>query len=163
MIYLIKAEETNLYKIGYTAGKAKDRLNGMQTGCPHKLSIIKTVKGDIRQEKWIHDFFSKNKERGEWFKFSKDEIEDVIYQMKNYKEEDDISIESWRNFYEEHIKDSKSIDYKMEYFIELAVCEIMLNNNDTAIQRLLEFKELLFSRTRIIGMPKLTNKILNTK
>ena len=163
MIYLIKAEDTNLYKIGYTAGKVEDRLSGMQTGCPHKLSIVKTVKGDTRQEKWLHEKFINNKKRGEWFGFCDDEIEDVVHQMKNYREEDDISIEAWRDFYEKHIRNSKSTDYKMEYFIELAICEIILNNNDTAIQRLIEFQELLFSRNRMIGMPKLTDKILNTK
>ena len=51
----------------------------------------------------------------------------------------------------------------MEYFIELAICEIILNNKDTAIQRLIEFQELLFSRNRMIGTPRLTDKILNTK
>ena len=107
--------------------------------------------------------FINNKKRGEWFGFCDDEIEDVVHQMKNYREEDDISIEAWRDFYEKHIRNSKSTDYKMEYFIELAICEIILNNNDTAIQRLIEFQELLFSRNRMIGMPKLTDKILNTK
>ena len=49
MNYLIKAEETNLYKIGYTAGTTESRVKAMQTGCPHKLSIIKEVNGS--QEK----------------------------------------------------------------------------------------------------------------
>ena len=163
MIYLIKAEETNLYKIGYTAGSAEDRLNGMQTGCPHKLSIVKTVKGDVRQEKWLHKSFSNNKKRGEWFEFSDDEVEDVVDKMKNYRDANDIDIEQWRAYYDKHIRDSKSTDYSMEYFIQLAILEIMCNNYDTAIQRLVEFKELLFSRTRIIGIPELTDKILNTK
>ena len=31
MIYLVKAEETNLYKIGYTKGQVKNRVKGLQT------------------------------------------------------------------------------------------------------------------------------------
>ena len=36
MIYLIRAEETNLYKIGYTANSPETRMESLQTGCPYK-------------------------------------------------------------------------------------------------------------------------------
>ena len=67
MIYLIRAGETDLYKIGYTSGKAKKRVKGLQTGCPHKLSIVRVLQGDQEREKWLHKTFSKYRKEGEWF------------------------------------------------------------------------------------------------
>ena len=81
MIYLVKAEETNLYKIGYTGGKAKNRVKAMQTGCPHKLSIIKEVHGSQEREKWLHEAFSENRRQGEWFEFDEETIESVCEKM----------------------------------------------------------------------------------
>lgn len=162
MIYLIKAEETNLYKIGYTAGKSKNRIKAMQTGCPHKLLVVEEVAGAVEKEKWLHKSFSEYRKQGEWFEFDEQIIDSVLDKMKQkHTIEDDTTLEDWRVFHEKHIRDSKSVDYRMEYFIELAILEIMSGNNDTAIQRLTEFKTILFGGGNLSIFPSLTERILN--
>ena len=69
MIYLIKAEETNLYKIGYTAGTTESRIKTMQTGCPYELSIIKEVDGSLEKEKWLHKTFKKYRSKSSQKKY----------------------------------------------------------------------------------------------
>ena len=166
MVYLVRAEETNLYKIGYTNGKVKDRVKSMQTGCPHKLSVIIKVHGDIDKERFLHETFSEHRKQGEWFEFNENFVaEKVIEKMTimTDQEWDEINIISWRDTYEEWMRDSKCTDSKMEHFIFLAILEIMLGRNDIAIQRLMEFKEIIFSGSRLKGMPELTERIYNTE
>ena len=86
MIYLIKAENTDLYKIGYTSKSAKHRLKSLQTGNPYKLNIIKESKGNISKEKYIQNWFNYKKTQGEWFKFNDSDIKNVIKMMVNKKE-----------------------------------------------------------------------------
>ena len=81
MIYLVKAEGTNLYKIGYTGGKAKNRVKAMQTGCPYKLSIIKEVDGSQYREKLLHEAFLGKRKQGEWFEFDDETLEEVNLKM----------------------------------------------------------------------------------
>ena len=81
MIYLVKAEGTNLYKIGYTGGKAKNRVKAMQTGCPYKLSIIKEVDGSQYREKLLHEAFLGKRKQGEWFEFDDETLEEVSVEM----------------------------------------------------------------------------------
>ena len=162
MIYLIKAEETNLYKIGYTAGKSKNRIKAMQTGCPHKLSVIEEVAGSVEKEKWLHKAFSEHRKQGEWFEFDEQIIDSVLDKMRQkHTIEDDIDLEDWRNHFESHIKKSDSCDYSLEDLIYLAILEIMSGNNDTAIQRLMEFKTNLFGGSHLSIFPSLTERILN--
>ena len=66
MIYFIKSESGHI-KIGYADVNTKLRKNNLQTGCPFKLTLLKTVGGDKEQERAIHEMFKKNKFRGEWF------------------------------------------------------------------------------------------------
>ena len=80
MIYLVKAEETNLYKIGYTGGKVKNRVKAMQTGCPHKLSIIRECLGGQEREQMLHKAFSENRKQGEY-----NETEELLESFKPKK------------------------------------------------------------------------------
>jgi len=164
MIYLVKAEGTNLYKIGYTAGKAEDRIKTMQTGCPHKLSIIEEVNGSQEKERWLHKTFSKNRKQGEWFEFNEETLEKVCDKMLTTRlRPNEISTEEWRDMYERFVREYDSTDGTMESFIYLAILEIMCGNNDTAIQRLMEFKTLVFGGTRMTCVPKLIERIWNTE
>lgn len=165
MIYLVKAEGTNLYKIGYTDGKTEKRVKAMQTGCPHKLSIIEEAFGDIDKEKLLHNTFSKQRKQGEWFEFDDDLIQKVVDKMHNATQEELCieKIDSWIEAYESWIRDSRCSNSRLEHFIELAIMYIMRDNGDMAIQRLLEFKEILFSGSRLKYMPELTERISNTR
>ena len=165
MIYLVKAEGTNLYKIGYTDGKAEKRVKTMQTGCPHKLSIIEEAFGDMDKEKFLHNTFSEQRKQGEWFEFDDDLIQKVVDKIHNATQEELCieKIDSWIEVYESWTRDSRCNDSRLEHFIELAIMYIMRNNGDMAIQRLLEFKEILFSGSRLKYMPELTERISNTR
>ena len=71
MIYIIRAEGTNYYKIGSTKDVGK-RLKGLQTGCPNKLSLITSFNGNYEHEKRIQEHLKKYKtrENGEWFELT---------------------------------------------------------------------------------------------
>jgi len=86
MIYLVNAENTDLYKIGYTSVGAENRLKSLQTGSPHKLNIIKQTDGSISKEKYIQNWFYYKKKRGEWFEFNDDDVKNVIDMMLDKKE-----------------------------------------------------------------------------
>ena len=85
MIYLVNAENTDLYKIGYTSVGAETRLKALQTGSPYKLNIIKQADGSISKEKYIQNWFYYKKTRGEWFKFNDDDVKNVIDMMLDKK------------------------------------------------------------------------------
>jgi len=81
-IYLFKTDN-NMYKIG-VADSPKKRLKGVQTGCPTKVEIvfIKQTYKALKVEALLHKMFDKNRVMGEWFKFTDDEVEDVILEIR---------------------------------------------------------------------------------
>ena len=163
MIYLVKAEETNLYKIGYTAGTAEARIKSMQTGCPHKLHLVEEVEGCLEKEKWLHEFFSKNRKQGEWFEFDEKTVEKVCTKIRTEEPKPEVDLEGYRDMYEKFIRNRNSCDYSIESFIYVAILEIMLGNKDTAIQRLREFQTLLWGGSYLNCIPPLTETILDTE
>ena len=163
MIYLIKAENTDLYKIGYTDSGVKSRVKALQTGCPHVLSIVEQCSGSIAHEQHLHQVFEDNRKHGEWFEFDKEVLEKVIDTMTSVGdvEKDIVKIKSARDMYERNIRQDE-YDFGLEDFISLAILEIQLGNHDTAIQRLMEFKTMLFGGTRLKIIPPLNDKIYRT-
>ena len=164
MIYLIRAEKTNLYKIGYTAGKVESRVKGLQTGCPYKISIIRELTGDQAKEKRLHNIFSEFRKEGEWFEFNKETLDEVEKEMfsTTAEEWDIIELESTRDMYEDWVRTSDSSSGHLDRLIDLGILEIMCGRHDVAIQRLLEFKSLVFYGSRLKIIPPLTEKIRNT-
>tara|TARA_R100000654_G_scaffold59512_1_gene86236 strand:+ start:296 stop:793 length:498 start_codon:yes stop_codon:yes gene_type:complete len=160
MIYLVRAEGTNLYKIGYTKGQVKNRVKGLQTSCPHKLSITKEVEGSLSKERQLHEIFTENRKEGEWFEFDEKTLEKVFDAMEesyiHHQQENIEEMEFWRETYEEGIRKG---DCTMSDFIKLAIYETMLGRNDMAIQRLLEFNELVFTQATYRDLPQLTERI----
>lgn len=80
-VYLIRAAETGHYKIGYTSGDPIQRLTKLQTGNPHRLTIV----GDFPcagkfTEKLLHDFFAKSRLSGEWFNLTDEEAQQLLDQ-----------------------------------------------------------------------------------
>jgi hypothetical protein len=69
MIYFIRAQGTNLIKIGCTES-LNGRMSNMQVACPHKLILIKTIDGSYNLEQTFHTRFSEDHIRGEWFNWS---------------------------------------------------------------------------------------------
>lgn len=78
-LYLIKATDTNFYKIGVTTEKAK-RLAILQNGSPIELTyvITKTVKNARELEKLVHTELKAYNVRGEWFELNPSLLKTVI-------------------------------------------------------------------------------------
>lgn len=78
--YLISALGTDLYKIGVTSQTAKERCKNLQTGCPHELSVMATVKTPWAEEieDELHSDLSEHRESGEWFRLEKSQLSHVL-------------------------------------------------------------------------------------
>ncbi len=74
IVYLIKSGE--LYKIGMTTGTIENRVKSLQTGSPHRLEIIHTIKTNDPHnlETYLHDLFKNKRVNGEWFNLDKRDI-----------------------------------------------------------------------------------------
>jgi hypothetical protein len=68
MIYFIHAEGTDMVKIGFTDDDVRDRLRALQTGSPHKLTLLSTRNGDRETEQRWHMLYEGSHVHGEWFK-----------------------------------------------------------------------------------------------
>lgn len=69
LIYLIRAGETNKYKIGYSTPWTLDkRVKDLQVGCPDKLEVIDWVLSrSTEDEKTLHRIYGQYRIHGEWF------------------------------------------------------------------------------------------------
>ena len=125
MIYIIKAEGTNSYKIGYTKDIAK-RLKSLQTGCPNNLKIIDIFHGDYRKEREIQEQFKKSRirENGEWFEFNPKLFKKVLKQINNNSDNaksstsdyyKDLILDKVNSYY---IKDMVISSDKNEFYIQ---------------------------------------------
>ncbi len=69
VVYFVRVGEEGPVKIG-VATNLKQRLSGLQISHPEKLVVIRVIVGNHEVEKWLHDYFSKDKIRGEWFSYN---------------------------------------------------------------------------------------------
>lgn len=74
-VYLIGNRENNTLKIGFSNGNVRTRLAAFQVSCAHRLEILKTKKGTLKQEKELLERFKKFKIRNEWFTWDDSIIE----------------------------------------------------------------------------------------
>ncbi len=82
MIYVIVNNSKTFCKIGYSNNPNK-RLVELQTGNPEKLLLIRTYKGIKALEKHIHFKYKHLNVKNEWFKYSKELLEDLDKNFKN--------------------------------------------------------------------------------
>lgn len=80
ILYILRDGNTNNYKIGKT-NNLKRRMKELQTGCPHKLEVIKlwkhTRKDKIaRYERVLQNYYTKYSKhtKGEWFELTEEDI-----------------------------------------------------------------------------------------
>lgn len=87
-IYLLKQENTNLYKIGITKKNPKLRILQLQTGNAIPLILVETfeTKHDFKMEKCLHAEFSLKQKIGEWFELDDYEV-DSFFDICSRKEE----------------------------------------------------------------------------
>lgn len=90
-IYLIKCEDSDNYKIGFSSNPEK-RLKELQVGHPFKLNIISTYDSIYYNEieNSLHNKYGYTKKTGEWFT---------------------LSLEDEMNFIDECEKIHKNIDF----------------------------------------------------
>lgn len=71
VVYAVQADAASPVKIGYsTAGGMDDRLAGLQTGNPLRLSIIAHAPGYLSHERRAHKALKNDRLLGEWFGWS---------------------------------------------------------------------------------------------
>lgn len=80
-IYAMQCSNTGYIKIGMSSSP-KERRNSLQIGSPHKLKLLQTwgpwTTKDARfVEGVLHNTFSLNRVRGEWFDVEIDKIEEI--------------------------------------------------------------------------------------
>ena len=76
-IYVIGAADLRPVKIG-KADDVEQRRKSLQTGSPHKLATLLTVRCEAVREKELHAYFAAFRRSGEWFDFGqRDPIAEV--------------------------------------------------------------------------------------
>jgi len=58
-------------KIGYALDVAS-RIRAIQTGCPIKVELFRTIRGGGVEKRWLHEHFAAQRLQGEWFRYSRD-------------------------------------------------------------------------------------------
>jgi hypothetical protein len=98
-VYLIKLENSELYKIGYSNNPLQ-RLKSLQTANGERLELIKTFKTNfgLKLEKALHLNFNKYKTLGEWFALPYEEIKKF-----------NLLCETWENDFQYLIKNNTFI------------------------------------------------------
>ena len=81
MIYFLQMANTPYYKVGWTEGDPKSRLEDLQTGCPQKLVLHKCIPGGTVREAYIHAALNDFHADGEWFVIPRSPIRLVRYQL----------------------------------------------------------------------------------
>lgn len=83
-IYIIQYGADDIYKIGISKNDPYNRLSCMQTGTPTELILIGTyfVKHYRKEEYILHEYLKPKAVRGEWFKLSKSELNDLISRLE---------------------------------------------------------------------------------
>jgi hypothetical protein len=77
-IYVMKIDNTELYKIGVSSEPSK-RLSVIQTGSPFKVDLVNTYKvsNAYKLEKELHDLFKEKRKKGEWFELSNYNLREI--------------------------------------------------------------------------------------
>lgn len=76
IIYIMKCERTNLYKIGLTTGNVNTRFNSLKTANP-SINLFKYYKEVVdlyKKERELHNLFSKKRIDGEWFELNESDL-----------------------------------------------------------------------------------------
>lgn len=78
MIYFIQDSATLLVKVGYTSGDVSRRLAALQTACAASLRLLGQVPGSREREGNLHERFAAQRERGEWFRISEEQVRELL-------------------------------------------------------------------------------------
>lgn len=84
MIYIIRATDSDIVKIGFTKSNAtlKKRLSMLSGSCPLKLKIEATMNGSKLKERCLHSFYISHHRNGEWFNLTVNDVYELIGKYK---------------------------------------------------------------------------------
>lgn len=80
-IYLVRNDETNRYKIGYSTTPIT-----LKTILDCEITLIASCLGGADRELMLHTKYAKNRYKGKWFEFSMIELEEVIREFSKYRD-----------------------------------------------------------------------------
>lgn len=86
-VYVLRADGTNLFKVGHTNRNVEARASDLQTGCPYLLLIHKVLSGDTELEQDIRRELRGFESDGgnEWYDVDVDTIDSIIEEMSGQK------------------------------------------------------------------------------
>lgn len=71
-VYIIRAGDTEMVKIGWTNRTVEERRDDIQTSNHEPLHIIRALDWPRAAERWLHAHFNALHVRNEWFRFAPD-------------------------------------------------------------------------------------------
>ena len=87
-VYLLCENGDNeLYKIGVTKGSIEKRIKKLQTGNGNKLYCVSSFLSNrpYKLEQMLHSYFKNEREEGEWFLLSKEQVNSFIPLCEQYQ------------------------------------------------------------------------------
>jgi hypothetical protein len=90
-IYIVYCQNTGGIKVGYS-NKPFSRLATMQTGCPHRLSLVSTFIATYTDEQELHRLLQAYRLTGEWFLCCLESME-IITKFQTSKLNTSLSLE----------------------------------------------------------------------
>ena len=84
-VYVLRALESNYWKVGHTTVSVEERRKAIQTGCPFPLEVFwVTESPDARAlEKTFHQCLGDHRAHGEWFSLSEKDMLRAIRALEN--------------------------------------------------------------------------------
>ena len=92
-------------KIGKSDNPTK-RTSQLQTGNPYELYVYKTLPGYARLEKMLHNYFKEKNIKREWFNITFEDVDGIVEQYYEAKEENELFSELEENNKESEEKDN---------------------------------------------------------
>ena len=93
-VYLLEFanEDGIIYKIGFTRGSIKKRIEKLQTGNPYEIKELYSfpTKYNQKLEKTIHRYFNHCKLKGEWFSLDIKEVTNFISICEKFENNFDL-------------------------------------------------------------------------
>ena len=88
------------YKIGITENEVSARIDQLQTGNPFKILSHNSLNSQAMEmvEKYLHNLYSSNRIRREWFRFNPEELSSVLREAERYNSEINSLIKSVNEF-----------------------------------------------------------------
>lgn len=85
-VYLIRMDDSRLYKIGYSKNIIK-RIANIRTNIPKKIILVTSCPGTKLDERYFHRKYASFNYKGEWFELPIDKIESLKKEFFEIREE----------------------------------------------------------------------------